>query len=408
VNRSPLSVSKSPDLRAEQPVPARLASIDAYRGFVMFLLMAEVLRFADVARALPASGFWHFLATHQEHAEWAGCTLHDLIQPSFSFLVGVALPFSLASRIAHGQSPADLAIHTIWRSLLLVFLGIFLRSAWGPQTYWTFEDTVTQIGLGYPILFLLGLRTPRAQWVAFAVIVVGYWAAWAIYPLPGLDFDFTSVSVPADWSHHATGFAAHWNKNANLGTAFDHWFLNLFPRVHPFIAHDGGYGTLNCIPTLGTMILGLIAGRWLMSGESDGQRIKRLFGAGLVCLLLGLVAQAQGICPIVKRIWTPSWTLFSGGCCFWLLAGFYSVMDWAGWKRWAFPLRVIGMNSIAAYIITWLLRDPIFNQLKIHFGTRPFALFGDAYAPLLLGIVALFVQWLILFWMHRRKIFLKI
>src|SRR5207249_4462841 len=84
--------------------PVRLVSVDAYRGLVMFLMMAEILKFALVAKAIPGSGFWAFLAFHQSHVEWVGCSLHDLIQPSFSFLVGVSLPFSLAARRDRGQS----------------------------------------------------------------------------------------------------------------------------------------------------------------------------------------------------------------------------------------------------------------------------------------------------------------
>src|SRR3954447_9962839 len=116
------------NLPESQAPPPRLASIDAYRGLVMFLMMAEALRLCAVSRAIPESPFWKFLCSHQTHVEWVGCSLHDLIQPSFSFLVGVALPFSLAARIARGQSKGRMVAHALWRSLLLVLLGIFLRS----------------------------------------------------------------------------------------------------------------------------------------------------------------------------------------------------------------------------------------------------------------------------------------
>src|ERR1039457_3638409 len=130
----------------------------------MFLMMAEVLNSWDVARARPDSAFWHLVSLAQTHVEWVGCSLHDLIQPSFSFLVGVALPFSVASRLARGQSKASLTLQALWRALLLILLGVFLRSIAQPQTNWTFEDTLTQIGLGYFFLFLLGLRPARWQW----------------------------------------------------------------------------------------------------------------------------------------------------------------------------------------------------------------------------------------------------
>src|SRR2546422_720066 len=135
----------------------RLVSIDAYRGLVMFLMMAEVLKFWRVHEALPNSAFWKFLAHHQSHAAWIGCSLHDLIQPSFSFLVGVALPFSLARRTAQGQPQWQRTLHAFWRALVLVLLGVFLRSIGSAHTRWTFEDTLSQIGLGYGFLYLLGL-----------------------------------------------------------------------------------------------------------------------------------------------------------------------------------------------------------------------------------------------------------
>src|SRR5437764_3223199 len=100
-----------------RPAHRRLVSIDAYRGLVMFLMMAEVLHLGKVAAARPESGLWKFLAHHQSHAEWIGCSLHDLIQPSFSFLVGVALPFSIAGRLARGQSRWVMVAHAMWRAL---------------------------------------------------------------------------------------------------------------------------------------------------------------------------------------------------------------------------------------------------------------------------------------------------
>ncbi|MHC5542932.1 DUF5009 domain-containing protein, partial [Singulisphaera rosea] len=245
--------------------PTRLGSIDAYRGLVMFLMMGEVLSFCAVAATRPESPVWKLLCHHQEHVEWVGCTLHDLIQPSFSFLVGVALPFSLASRRARGQSQLKMVAHAAWRALILIFLGVGLRSVGRRQTYFTFEDTLSQIGLGYVFLFALGLRPRRDQWIALVLIVVGYWAAFAAYPLPGPNFDYTKVGVPAEWPHHLKGFAAHWDKNSNAAWAADRWIMNLFPRESPFSYNGGGYSTLSFIPTLGTMILGLLAGGVLAS-----------------------------------------------------------------------------------------------------------------------------------------------
>src|SRR5215207_2631097 len=184
---SPVSTVENPPPRSPPiaPVEGRLMSMDAYRGFVMFLMMAEVLRLSRVARAFPESEFWKFLSWHQSHVEWVGCSLHDLIQPSFSFLVGVALPYSIASRASRGQSRAAMMGHAAWRALLLILLGVFLRSTGQNTTVtnWTFEDTLTQIGLGYVFLFALGFRSNRVQWVAFMVLLVGYWAWFTTQPI---------------------------------------------------------------------------------------------------------------------------------------------------------------------------------------------------------------------------------
>jgi predicted acyltransferase len=382
--------------------------VDAYRGFVMFLMMAEVLRLCRVAAASPGNVVWKFLCYHQSHVEWIGCSLHDLIQPSFSFLVGVALPFSLASRSARGQSAARMTWHAAWRALVLVLLGVFLRSVAKAQTYWTFEDTLSQIGLGYLFLFLLGSRPMRDQWIALGLVLAGYWAAFALYPLPSADFDYAKAGVPKDWPHLMSGFAAHWNKNSNLAWAFDTWFLNLFPREKPFAFNGGGYATLSFIPTLGTMILGLIAGKVLRSEGAPWLKARWLAVAGVIGIATGATLGWLGICPVVKRIWTPSWVLFSGGWCFLLLAGFYVMIDLWRRKGWAFPLVVIGMNSIAAYCIAHLFEGFIGKALKTHLGQGAFKLLGDACEPLLHGAAILTVLWLILFWMWRRKIFLRI
>ncbi len=402
-----LAIGTAPGAAAP-PASQRLVSMDAYRGLVMFLMMAEVLRLAEVASRVPTSAFWGFLAFHQTHAPWAGCSLHDLIQPSFSFLVGVALPFSIASRQARGQSRGKMTAHAFWRAFVLVALGIFLRSIGYDHTRFTFEDTLTQIGLGYGVLFVLGFRPTRDAWIALGLILVGYWAAFALYPLPGPGFDWTATGTTADWQYNYSGFAAHWNKNTNLAWAFDRWFLNLFPPPGWFKFNGGGYATLSFIPTLGTMILGLIAGRVIRSERGGWAKVKWFVAAGLIGIAAGWLLDATGICPSVKRIWTPSWTLFSGGWCFLLRAGFYAAIDRARRPKPWFWLVVIGSNSIAAYMIAHLFERFIHQSLVTHLGAGTFKAFGEAYEPFVLGACILFGYWLILYWMYKRKIFLKI
>ena len=297
--------------------------------------------------------------------------------------------------------------HAIARSLVLIALGTFLRSTGSTQTNFTFEDTLTQIGLGYTFAFLLARCRPKWQWTAIGGILFGYWLAWALYPAPSAGFDYAAVGVPADWHHNFTGFASHWNKNSNLGQAFDVWFLNLLPRASRFVYNGGGYLTLSFIPTLATMLLGLRAGEWFRS-TAPAIPIKRFLIAGGLLIVAGLLFHITGICPIVKRIWTPSWTLFSGGICFLFLAVFSWIIDVKAHRRAAFPLVVVGMNSIAAYLIAHLWEDFIVNNLHINLGYGVFRILGAGLEPLMLGIAVMLTYWLILYWMYRRKIFLRI
>jgi heparan-alpha-glucosaminide N-acetyltransferase len=396
----------SPDSSA---LGARVHSVDAFRGFVMFLMLAEAMRLPSLARAFPGSTIASFLAFHTSHVEWQGCSLHDLIQPGFSFLVGAALPFSIASRRRKGQPFRIMLLHALWRSVVLVSLGIFLRSIGRPQTNFTFEDTLSQIGLGYTFLFLLGLTRVRVQAIALVVILVGYWGLFALFPAPAPAFDYAAVGVPPEWQHHHySGFASHWNKNSNAAWAFDTWFLNLFPRERPFLFNRGGYSTLSFIPTLATMLLGLLAGGWLQSSRTARDKLRGLVIAGVALIAVALLWQWSGTGPIVKRIWTPSFALYSGGWVLLLLAGFYALIEWRGWKRWAFPLMVIGMNSIAIYVASWTMEGFIADALNRHLGRAVFSFAGAAFEPVMRGAVVVLILWLLLLWMHRRKIYLRI
>ena len=215
------------------------------------------------------------------------------------------------------------------------------------------------------------------------------------------------------------GFAAHWEKNANVAAAFDRWFLNRFPRPEPFAFNEGGYATLNFVPSIATMLFGVLAGRWLRTGRSGGEKCLGLMLAGAVCLVAG-TALDPVYCPVVKRIWTPSWVVYSTAWTCWLLAAFYGVIDVAGRRRWAFPFVVVGLNSIAMYVMAQLMKPWVRDQIKIHVGTLfrwlrdRFGLpldprvFAGAYGPIVESASVTLVLWLICLWLYRRKVFLRI
>jgi len=368
----------------------RVLAVDAFRGLVMGLMLAEAMRLWTLQAAYPGSTFWALVAFNTTHVPWRGCSLHDLIQPAFSFLVGAALPFSIASRRAAGASFGRMLAHAAWRSAALILLGIFLRSLDRRQTYWTFEDTLTQIGLGYTFLFLLAFARLRTQAVVFVAILAGFWAAFVLYPAP------------------APGLFAHFNKNTNVSWAFDVWFLNLFPREAPFRFNGGGWSTLSFIPTLATMMLGLWAGQWLRTPRTAEEKFKGLLVAGTALVVAGLLFDGLGICPIVKRVWTSSYTLYSGGLVVVMLAVLYGIVEIKGWTRWAFPLLVLGANSIAVYVMSWTMEEFVRDALLRHLGRGAFAMFGTPFEPVLRGAAVLLVFWLVLAWMYRRRIFVRL
>jgi predicted acyltransferase len=386
----------------------RLVSLDVFRGLTMLFMASEIMRIPSVAKQFTDSRTAQWLAFGLDHVPWTGFVPWDLIQPAFMFMVGVALPFSVASRRARGDPFASQLGHAVRRALILVLLGIFLRSQGRPQTYFTFEDVLTQIGLGYVFLFLLAHARPRTQWIAAGAILVATWLAFVLYPVPKAGYDTALVGVPADWPHHLRGFFAHWDKNTNLANRVDQWFLNLFPRESPFVYNRGGYTTLNFVPSLATMIFGLLAGELLRGPEGARTRLRRLAAWGVAGIALGALLHVAGICPLVKRIWTPSWAIFSAGWAALFLAFFFYVVDVRGWRRGMLPFLVVGMNSIAMYVIVHVAEGYTADALRTHLGKGTFQLFGAAYEPILVGGTSLLIFWLMLYWMYRRKIFVRI
>ena len=408
VPATPVTAESALAPAASAPTPPRLTSLDVFRGFTMLFMASEIMRIPQVARTFTDSAPARFIAWALDHVPWVGASPWDMIQPAFMFMVGVSLPFSLASRRAKGHSFRSMLAHATYRAVVLILLGIYLRSNGRPQTYFTFEDVLTQIGLGYVFLFLLAHAGTRLQWASAAAILVGYWAAFALHPLPPAGFDTAIVGVPADWPHHLHGFAAHWDKNTNLANDVDQWFLNLFPRERPFVFNGGGYTTLSFVPSLATMIFGLLAGELLRGAAPDAGKVRTLVVYGAAGIALGVALHALGVCPLVKRIWTPSWAVFSAGWAAIFLAFFYYVVDVKGHRRWAFPFLVVGMNSIAMYVIVHVAEHYTAEALRTHLGRGTFQAFGAAYEPILVGAASLLIFWLMLLWMYRRRIYIRI
>jgi heparan-alpha-glucosaminide N-acetyltransferase len=383
--------------------PARLVSLDGYRGFVMLAMASGGLALGKAAAQHPASPFWGFLAYQTDHAPWIGCSFWDLIQPSFMFIVGVAMPYSYAKRVAAGDSPGRMLAHVLYRSLVLVLLGIFLSSNWSERTDFTFVNVLTQIGLGYTFVFLLLGKGWKTQLAAAGAILAGYWLAFFLHSTPALAAG-ASPAAGAAAEGQLTGLFSHWSKNANFASDFDVWFLNLFPRKEPFHENGGGYQTLNFVPSMATMLFGVAAGELLRGPRELKAKVRIVLLSGAGCLLGGFLL-GETVCPIVKRIWTPSWAIFSTGWTCLLLGVFVWAIDLRGHRRWAFALVVVGMNSIAMYVMAQLLKPWVSNTLKIHLGRT---IFSGPWGPVVESASVLMVFWLVCLWLYRRKVFIRI
>ena len=436
----------------------RLLSIDAYRGFVMLALMSGGFAIGSTLDAHPEveeqRPWLSQVAYHFEHVEWAGCSFWDLIQPSFMFLVGAAIPFSRRASQRKGLGGFSMFCKACMRSLLLIGLGILLYSQDESQSVINFKlvNVLTQIGLGYMFVYIMANWRIRSQLAAIAVILVGYGGAFYVYEPPADDvvalanlldgnkaesvFDEERTELPEDMEQYID-HRSNFNKHTNAAAGFDRWFLNLFPRNEEewrgrqFWINGGGYQTLNFIPSIATMIFGLIAGLILIGEDPKGRKLTKLLGASLACFAVTFALdtdvwpmQIDGLaswsgCPVVKRIWTPTWALFSAGWAFGILSAFYILFDILPLNYLAFPMKVIGMNSIVAYCLTthgpfryWFSRmfrktlETVDAGIGRNLTSR---VYGDGtYAAVYESIAVLGLMWLICFWLYRRRLFVRI
>lgn len=396
----------------------RLLSLDAYRGFIMLLMASSGLGVVQMATANPGS-FWEVIKPQFEHKAWQGCSLWDLIQPSFMFMVGVAVPWSCAKRREHGQSFVGMMVHALIRAILLVALGVMLATKSGDkQTVFMFTNVLAQIGLGYFFLFILA----RLGWeyiiAGIIVILAGYSWFFIQHPLPSPEQLTAITGMKGTEGAVLPGFAGHWNIHTNAAAEFDRWFLNKLPQASSFEYNPGGYQTLNFVPALATMLMGALTGNFLLrSPHSDKRKCVTMLVAGIVLMLIGTGLDLTEVpyvgerfahltvLPVVKRIWTPSWALLSGGWVLVLLSIFYWLVEIVGLRKLVFPLVVVGMNSIAIYLLHSLCAGWIGDQLHKHL---PAAAFVPGWEPVIDRVGVVIVLWIVCFWLYRQKAFLKL
>jgi len=283
-----------------------------------------------------------------------------------------------------------------------------------PRSGLNFINVLAQIGLGYWFVFLMTERSFRTQALTFVVILAGWWMWFYLYPLPATSFDYATAGVPQGW-HHPEGVAAHWDLNTNPAAAFDRWFLNLFPRREPFRFRGGGGTTLNFVPSIATMLLGVMAGCWFRGSGSASQKVRGLVNAGVLLLTAGIAldpailpgvdSMRWTICPIVKRLWTPSYVLYSGSWVMLTAAVLYWIIDIRGMRRWTYAFVVVGMNSLVMYLLAALVSPRIHSLFK---ACVDWAGFEMSYSPIIESLATLFLLWLVCLWLYQRRMFVRI
>ncbi len=368
-------------LPQEAKEPARLMSVDALRGFDMIWICGGAGVISALERLFTGHGGW--LSRQFVHVEWAGMRFEDLIMPLFMFLAGVSLPFSVAGRLAKNPSKLHLWGHVLKRIALLWVFGMACQGnlfSWNPAEWKFYSNTLQAIAAGYLVATVLHLYASiRWQAVATAGLILLSWALFAWAPAPG--------GTPGDYS--PDGNVAIWLDKFILGPHQD-------GTAYAWILGSLNFGA--------TTMLGVFAGGLLRRRELSGNR-KTLWLAGGGAAAIGLAFAWMPFHPLIKHLWTGSFVLLSGGLSLLLLALFYWVIDVRGWKRWSYFFTVIGVNAIAAYMLTetWGTRM-VSNPLVRGFHRW---LPGD-FQTLLQAVAEVAVLWVILWHLHRQKIYLKV
>ncbi len=370
--QTPRSSAPAEPARPVRNSGGRLVSLDAYRGFIMLLLVSEGFGLA----ALKGYPGWEWLAGQVDHAAWEGCTFWDLIQPAFTFMVGMAMPFALARRAAEGATHMQVFRHVAWRALMLVVLSN-IYSNWGAkpgQLHFQLINVLCQIAFGYLLCFFIMRLRFRSQVAVAAAMLAGYWALFAAFPGPG----------------------GAWSQTGNIGAVID---LNVLGYNY-----SGYYTTINFIGNAVTILFGCWTGMLLRTGGSHIEKLKILAGCAAAGFVLGLALEPFN--PMVKRLWTVPFTFFSAGWVILMLMVFYYVIEVRQAKRWAFPFLVLGMNSMFIYSLGQIGIKGWLNRGLAGF-TGNFKFLGDLGA-IPQSILVLAGLWYVCYWLYQRKIFFKI
>jgi predicted acyltransferase len=365
-------------------IPQRLYSLDALRGFDMFWIAGAEEIVHSMATA-TGNSFWQGFSNQLTHPAWNGFHFYDLIFPLFLFIAGVATPYSVGRELEKGKSRSQLLARVIKRGLILVLLGIIYNNGLKiqPLSQIRFGSVLGRIGLAYMFANIIYLYTKeKMQAVWFCGLLIGYWLLLKFTSAPGF--------APGDLTMEGN-FASYIDRSVLPG--------RLYLGIHD------PEGLMSTIPAIGTGLLGIMTGNFLKNNKkvSGAKKSLYMFVTGIV--FLGLAQLWNLDFPINKNLWTSSFVLNVGGYSLILLSIFYYIIDVKGYKSWAFFFRVIGMNSILIYMsgqfINWEYSNHAF------FGWLG-QLFSNPWNAVIMSICFVFTKWLFLYFMYKKKIFLRV
>jgi predicted acyltransferase len=373
--------------------PSRLVSLDVFRGFVMFWIVGgEAIAHALAHLKGVESEVLETVAVQLTHVKWEGFRFYDLIFPSFVFIVGTSLVFSLSKLTVPGDR-RDATRRVIKRGLLLWLIGIIYYGGISKGFYdagshegMRLLGVLQRIGICYLVTGLLFIYVPVRGLVAmFLLLLGGYWALLTFVAPPGQE---------------AVSFA----EGENYTNWFDSKYLPFFKWN---VTHDPE-GILSTLPAIGTCLLGVFAGL-LLRGQrmSNAKKCALLFVAGTALIFLGNY-WGQSF-PVIKNLWTSSFVLVAGGWSLVLLGFFYLVVDWVGFKGWAMPFVWIGMNPITIYLLSSLID---FNELAARVLGGPMGEWIDGMVPglsaLLIAMAGMLLVLLLCRYLYRKEVFIRV
>jgi predicted acyltransferase len=364
----------------ELNVPAgRLLSLDFFRGFTMFLLIAEATHlFSLLINPVFDDTIISIIGTQFHHHPWNGMRFWDLVQPFFMFIVGVAIPYSVAKRIERGEDRTKLIKHAIQRALILLLLGWALYCIGPGRITFRFQNVLAQLSVTYLIAFLIMNRTVKTQIIiSFALIGLSE-LAYRVFPVSGFNQPF----IPDQ------NFGAYVDLLISGELSGGHWV------------------SFNAIPTTAHTIWGVLAGKLLMSDRTSSQKIKILLLTGIAGILIGLALDP--VTPIIKRISTSSFVILSGGWCLVVLVFSYWLIDVKKKQKWAFFFAIVGMNPLFIYLFAHVGGADLIAKIVKPFTLGLFAWMGEVPAMVMTALVVWFILWYMCFWLYKKKIFIRI